>query len=69
MESLTQAITDVNAAEAALATADATEVQAATDLDTATKAKATADQGQTDAVKASNAALDALIAAATAAKR
>jgi hypothetical protein len=65
---LSDAIAGFEAAQAGLTGNDATQVSAQSKFDAATKAKADADAADATAVAAYNASLDALVAAATAAK-
>ncbi len=65
---LLQAITNVENAQGALASADAAQQQAQQKYEAAVVGKTAADSADADAVAAFNGSLDALIAAATAAK-
>lgn len=65
---LSQAIADVETAQSALSSADAAQAQAQQKYETALAAKGKADTDDTASVTAFNGSLDALIAAATAAK-
>ena len=66
---LSQAISDVEAAQTGLSNADTSKQAAQAKFDAAQAAKTTADQADVDATTTFNAALDELISAATAAKR
>lgn len=67
-DALTQAIAAVETAQTNLTNANTSEAAAQSKFDAARQAKADADKADSDAVTAFNSALDALIAAATAAK-
>ena len=68
MNPLGDAIAAVETAQTSLSSADATQTQAQQKFDAATAAKTSADKADADAVTSFNGSLDALIAAATAAK-
>jgi hypothetical protein len=67
--SLTDAISNFEAAQSALGNADTAQAAATAKADAAIAAKAAADQADVDAVKSFNDSADVLIAAITASKR